>query len=215
MRGPCRQRAAVNEIVVKASVPDLRPGPIYVPAGGGGARKKKKKKVRASLRSLPWPYGGRHTDSAGLRSGTEAFTNFVHRRSLAAWPPHERSRSGRNGHTLGPTLKATDIGDLVSFLNAPCPPEVISWRAAVKLARTGRLAGKMKFAEATAAASYSADPGLRVIAQTDANDGDEQPTGLKWCHPVLRNYSLRSTLQRMRKVPNNIGVEFIVSLRLS
>ncbi len=32
MRGPCRQRAAVNEIVVKASVPDLSPGPIFVPS---------------------------------------------------------------------------------------------------------------------------------------------------------------------------------------
>jgi len=32
MRGPCRQSATVNEIVVKASVPDLSPGPICVPS---------------------------------------------------------------------------------------------------------------------------------------------------------------------------------------
>ena len=32
MRGPCRQRAAVNEILVKASFSDLSPGPIFVPS---------------------------------------------------------------------------------------------------------------------------------------------------------------------------------------
>ena len=32
MRGPCRQRSTVNEIVVKASLPDLSPGAVFVPS---------------------------------------------------------------------------------------------------------------------------------------------------------------------------------------
>ncbi len=57
----------------------------------------------------------------GLRSGTEAFTTISFTVALWRHGPHMIDRAQDLGMPW-PTLKATDLGDLVSFLNAPARP---------------------------------------------------------------------------------------------
>ncbi len=58
----------------------------------------------------------------GLRSGTEAFTTVSFTAALWRHGPRMIDRAEELGIPW-PTLKATDIGDLVSFLNAPAGPK--------------------------------------------------------------------------------------------
>lgn len=58
----------------------------------------------------------------GLRSGTEAFTTISFTAALWRHGPRMIDRAQELGIPW-PTLKATDIGDLVSFLNAPARPK--------------------------------------------------------------------------------------------
>ena len=58
----------------------------------------------------------------GLRSGTEAFTTVSFTAALWRHGPSMTDRAEELGIPW-PTLKATDIGDLVSFLNAPARPK--------------------------------------------------------------------------------------------
>jgi cytochrome c2 len=57
----------------------------------------------------------------GLRSGTEAFTTISFTVALWRHGPRMIDRAQELGIPW-PTLKATDLGDLVSFLNAPARP---------------------------------------------------------------------------------------------
>jgi hypothetical protein len=58
----------------------------------------------------------------GLRSGTEAFTTISFTVALWRHGPRMIDRAQELGIPW-PTLKATDLGDLVSFLNAPARPK--------------------------------------------------------------------------------------------
>ena len=58
----------------------------------------------------------------GLRSGTEAFTTISFTVALWRHGPRMIDRAQELGIPW-PTLKATDVGDLVSFLNAPARPK--------------------------------------------------------------------------------------------
>ena len=58
----------------------------------------------------------------GLRSGTEAYTTITFAAALWRHGPRMIDRAQELGIPW-PTLKATDLGDLVSFLNTPVPPK--------------------------------------------------------------------------------------------
>ncbi|MGA2982113.1 MAG: c-type cytochrome [Terriglobales bacterium] len=58
----------------------------------------------------------------GLRSGTEAFTTISFTVALWRHGPRMMDRAQELGIPW-PTLRATDLGDLVSFLNAPARPK--------------------------------------------------------------------------------------------
>jgi hypothetical protein len=58
----------------------------------------------------------------GLRSGKEAFTTISFTAALWRHGPRMTDRAEELGIPW-PTLKATDIGDLVSFLNASALPK--------------------------------------------------------------------------------------------
>lgn len=58
----------------------------------------------------------------GLRSATEAYTTISFTVALWRHGPRMIDRAQELGIPW-PTLKATDLGDLVSFLNAPAPPK--------------------------------------------------------------------------------------------
>ena len=58
----------------------------------------------------------------GLRSGTEAYTTITFAAALWRHGPRMIDRAQELGIPW-PTLKVTDLGDLVSFLNTPVPPK--------------------------------------------------------------------------------------------